>query len=58
MIHTRQATVSATINKDKNPNTLVKVLQKFCTGKVDKAHSTVCVAVNLSDEKQGYSSPI
>lgn len=58
MITTSEVAVSVTIDNDKNLAAIVNELNQFCTVRVDKDQSIICVVGNFTAEKQGVAVKI
>jgi aspartate kinase len=55
MITTSEVAVSITIDSDHQLDSIKKELEQFCSIKIDKDQTIVCVVGNFSADKQGYA---
>lgn len=55
MITTSEVAVSITIDSDSQLDSIKKELEQFCSIKIDKDQTIVCVVGNFSADKQGYA---
>ncbi|HET7819133.1 MAG TPA: aspartate kinase [Bacteroidia bacterium] len=55
MITTSEVAVSVTIDSDSQLDNIKKELEQFCSIKIDKNQTIVCVVGNFSADKQGYA---
>ncbi len=55
MITTSEVAVSITIDSDHQLDSIKKELEQFCSIKIDKNQTIVCVVGNFSADKQGYA---
>ncbi len=58
MITTSEVAVSVTIDNEKNLDAILKELKEFCTVKIDKDQTIICVVGSFSAEKQGIAGKI
>lgn len=55
MLTTSEVAVSVTIDSDSQLDNIKKELEQFCSIKIDKNQTIVCVVGNFSADKQGYA---
>ena len=58
MITTSEVAVSVTIDNDKNLDAILKELKEFCSVKLDKDQTIICVVGSFTAEKQGVAAKI